>query len=105
MTVVTVSQVHSDQQPEWVRAYRSAVGEHLRAWRLYRGRTQIDMCHATGVDRTTYQRWEAGLSDPRLGELALLATELGTTVPALVDVDRAPGEGPAAGAAVASGGS
>lgn len=89
--MVTVDQVQSDHQPEWVRAYRRAVGERLREWRIYRNRTQLDLCHSTGVDRTTYQRWESGESDPHLGELALLAAELGTTVSALVDTDRAPG--------------
>lgn len=94
--MITVGRVQSDHQPDWVREYRRAVGDRLRDWRMYRNRTQIDLCHATGVDRTTLQRWEAGVSDPRLGDLALLAAELGTTVTALVDLERPLGDGPRA---------
>ena len=82
-----VCRVISDQQPEWVHAYRRAVGSRLRARREHQNVTQIGLCLAVGVDRTTYQRWESGLSDPHLGELALLAAELETTVAELVCVD------------------
>lgn len=75
----------SDQQPEWARAYRRAVGARIRARREHQNLTQIDLCHGVGVDRTTYQRFENGLSDPHLGELALIAAILETTVAALTD--------------------
>jgi transcriptional regulator with XRE-family HTH domain len=84
--VPTVSQVQRDQQPQWVHAYRRAVGERIRARRVAAGATQIDLCYVTGVDRTTYQRFESGVSDPHLGELTLIAEALGTTVEDLVGV-------------------
>jgi len=50
-------------------------------------RTQIDLCYAAGVDRTTYQQIEGGESDPRLGDLALIAHELDTSVADLTDCE------------------
>lgn len=78
--------MQSDQQPQWVHTYRRAVGERIRARRIAANATQIDLCYAVGVDRTTYQRFENGLSDPHLGELTLIAEALGTTVEDLVGV-------------------
>lgn len=73
---LSVCRVQSDLQPEWVLVYRRLVGERIRAQREARSRTQIDLSYVAGVDRTTYQKFESGLSDPHLGELALIAHEL-----------------------------
>jgi transcriptional regulator with XRE-family HTH domain len=82
--------VKKDHQPQWARDYRRAVGERIRARREETGKTQIELCYATGVDRTTYQRFESGLSDPHLGELALIAYTLNTTVEFLTAAPRPP---------------
>jgi transcriptional regulator with XRE-family HTH domain len=79
--------VDSDQQPEWVRAYRRSVGDRIRQRRERANRTQNRLAEVCGVDRTTYQRWEYGLSDPSLGELAIIADEVGVSVADLVGVE------------------
>lgn len=76
--------MEKDQQPDWVRAYRQAVGDRIRTRRRHQNLTQNELCHAVGVDRTTYQLIERGESDPRLGDLALIANQLQTTVAELV---------------------
>lgn len=73
-----------------MHTYRQAVGTRLRLARKERHLTQIELCYIAGVDRTTYQRFESGLSDPHLGELALMARALGVTVADLVAEDRPP---------------
>lgn len=69
--------MQNDHQPAWVRAYRRAVGDRIRAYRLAANFTQIDLSYACGIDRTTYQRIESGESDLRLGDLALIADAVG----------------------------
>lgn len=70
-----------------MRAYRRAVGDRIRRKRKALRRTQIDLCYAAGVDRTTYQQIEGGESDPRLGDLALIARELQTSVSDLTNCE------------------
>lgn len=80
--------MHSDQQPEWVRDRRRAIGDRIRERRNEVNLTQIQLCYIVGVDRTTFQRFESGLSDPHLGELLLIAEALDISLDALVHVAR-----------------
>lgn len=68
-----------------MRAYRQAVGDGIRSRRRHLNLTQIELCHAVGVDRTTYQLIERGESDPHLGDLALIAYQLQCSVSELTD--------------------
>lgn len=74
-----------DPLPDWVLAYRRTVGHRIAARRRELRRPQTWVCETTGVDRTTYQRIEAGLSDPRLGQLVLIAAALDVPLAQLVE--------------------
>ena len=49
-----------------------------------RGHTQEVVVEMTDIDRRTYQRIEAGDSDPRYGDLLLIAHALGVSLADLV---------------------
>lgn len=80
IAAISVCRMPRDPQPDWVHDYRRAVGARIRALRMEANRPQTWVCEATGVDRTTFQRIESGRSDPRLGDLALIADALDTSV-------------------------
>lgn len=51
---------------------------------MYANLTQEKVCERSGMDRTTYQRVEAGTSDPRFGDLLLVARAIGVRLVDLV---------------------
>lgn len=60
------------------QAYRTAVGDRLRAARIHANLTQEDLAHRAGVSRNVVQRIERGDPEaPRLSSLWRLARELG----------------------------
>lgn len=65
--------MRQNDQPEWVRARRAAIGRSLQDARLNANLTQEAAAEAVGVDRRTIQAREAGTADPPLGRLLLLA--------------------------------
>lgn len=65
-----------DPLPDWVLAYRLALGDRIRARRIYCNRTQDWVIERTGIDRSTYQRIERGTSSPRITDLVLIAYAL-----------------------------
>lgn len=71
-------------QPAWVLARRRILGDRIRAARINADMTQQDVYEPAGMDRTTYQRVEAGTSDPRFGDLLLVAHAIGVCVGDLV---------------------
>ena len=71
-------------QPDWVLAYRRRLGDRIRTARMYANLTQEKVCERSGMDRTTYQRVEAGTSDPRFGDLLLVARAIGVRLVDLV---------------------
>lgn len=82
----SVCRVQRGDQPQWVRDYRRALGARIRDLRMRANLTQLALCEATGVDRITLQRVEAGTSDARIGELALIARAVGVSIADLVTV-------------------
>ncbi len=59
------------------QAYRTAVGDRLRAARIQANLTQEDLAHRAGVSRNVVQRIERGDPEaPRLSSLWRLAREL-----------------------------
>jgi DNA-binding XRE family transcriptional regulator len=94
LLVLTYGQDHRsvsrmrDPLPDWVLAYRRTVGHRIAARRHELRRPQTWVCEATGVDRTTFQRIELGLADPRLGVLALIAAALDVPIERLVEGGR-----------------
>lgn len=81
---LSVRRVPRDPLPAWVLDYRQALGDRIRTVRTDRSRTQRWVTEQTGIDRTTYQRFERGLSDPRIGDLVLIAHFLDVDIGDLV---------------------
>ncbi|MFF4090437.1 helix-turn-helix domain-containing protein [Streptomyces nigra] len=61
--------------PEWVPAARRAVGDRIRVRRIHQNMTQEMLAHASGLDRSTIQRMEAG-HEMKLSHLLLVAHAL-----------------------------
>ncbi|MFE1903795.1 helix-turn-helix domain-containing protein [Streptomyces gardneri] len=72
------------EQPPWVHDRRRALGRRIRDLRILRGHTQEDLVEMANIDRRTYQRIESGESDPRYGDLLLIADAIGVPVVELV---------------------
>ncbi|MFF7190858.1 helix-turn-helix domain-containing protein [Streptomyces sp. NPDC008222] len=62
-------------QPEWVIAARRATGDRIRVRRLHMTMTQESLAYASGLDRSTVQRMEAG-AEMKLSHLLLVAHAL-----------------------------
>ncbi|MCA1712767.1 MAG: helix-turn-helix domain-containing protein [Actinobacteria bacterium] len=74
--------LHDD--PDWT-AYRTAVGDRLRAARLRANLTQEELAEKASVSRNVVQRLERGdPQSPRLGALYLLARAVGVPLGELV---------------------
>ncbi|MFE0699102.1 helix-turn-helix domain-containing protein [Streptomyces sp. NPDC058872] len=71
-------------QPPWVLAHRHELGRRIRDLRMHRGHTQEHLVEMTNIDRRTFQRIEAGSSDPRYGDLLLIAAALDVPLAELV---------------------
>jgi transcriptional regulator with XRE-family HTH domain len=84
--------VPRDPLPDWVLAYRRALGDRIRAARMRANRTQQWTVERTGIDRSTYQRFEAGTSDPHISDLMLIARALDVDPAVLVFGEARPPE-------------
>jgi transcriptional regulator with XRE-family HTH domain len=62
-------------QPQWVLDARRATGDRIRVRRLWLNMTQESLSYASGLDRSTIQRMEAG-SEMKLSHLLLVAEAL-----------------------------
>lgn len=63
----------TDQPPAWDLVQRQAIGERIRAARLYANLTQEQLGERAGADNKTIHRIEYALSDPSLGLLLRIA--------------------------------
>ncbi|MBP2583413.1 transcriptional regulator with XRE-family HTH domain [Streptomyces sp. PvR006] len=70
--------------PTWVKQRRRELGARIRGRRLHANLTQEKLSDRSGVDRRTLQRIESGESDPRYGDLLLIAEALGLPLAELV---------------------
>jgi transcriptional regulator with XRE-family HTH domain len=70
--------------PEWIPDARRTLGTRIRSRRLHRNLTQERLAERSGIDRSTIQRIEGGLNDPRYSHLLRIAEALDTTVADLV---------------------
>ncbi|CAM5671518.1 helix-turn-helix domain-containing protein [Streptomyces coeruleorubidus] len=66
-------------QPQWILDARRATGDRIRNRRLHQNMTQESLAHASGLDRSTIQRMEAG-HEMKLSHLLLVAHALRTHV-------------------------
>lgn len=66
----------ADRNPDWVLPLRQQIGTALRAARVDRGLTQIQLGEMAGLDHKTVHRIEYGTSDPSLSMLLRLAAAL-----------------------------
>lgn len=57
------------------------VGDHLLRWRLINRLTKVGAAKRIGVERTTYERWEAGQMRPRGRRRIRVAALLGYDPP------------------------
>ncbi|MEV1063509.1 helix-turn-helix transcriptional regulator [Streptomyces sp. NPDC050263] len=72
--------------PNWITERRRDLGERIGDLRAAAHHTQETLCAATGISRSHLQRIEAGQTDPRYGELLLIAAALDQTISVLVDL-------------------
>lgn len=89
----------ADPRPDWVLAQRAEIGLRIARLRAARGLTVDGLASASGLDRKTVLRAEAGSRWVRLDVVLLLAAGLGVRPGTLLDMDE-----PAAGTGAADGG-
>ncbi|MER6492759.1 helix-turn-helix transcriptional regulator [Streptomyces griseorubiginosus] len=65
-----------NERPDWVRAGQITLGHRIAELRISAGLTQEDLADRMGVERRTVQRYEAAVTDPRYGDLLLIARAL-----------------------------
>lgn len=70
--------------PAWVLARRRAIGDQIRAARLYASLTQETVAERAGMDRATYNRIEQGHSAALIDTLILIADAIGVPLADLV---------------------
>jgi transcriptional regulator with XRE-family HTH domain len=70
--------------PERVIARRRAIGEHIRAARLYANLTQEAVGLRAGIGLASYNRIEQGHASPRLDSLIRIADAIGVPLSDLV---------------------
>lgn len=70
--------------PHWTLTRRHELGDRIRELRLHANLTQEVFAEMTGIDRRTFQRIEAGTSDPPYSSLLLIADALGIPLTDLV---------------------
>lgn len=70
--------------PDWVLTHRRAVGERIRAVRLHANLTQEKVALASGIDRPSIVRIEAGQQSPTLDTLIRIAAAIGVPLSELV---------------------
>ncbi|MGW1961852.1 helix-turn-helix transcriptional regulator [Streptomyces sp. NPDC001935] len=70
---------------QWIIDRRRDLGDRLRRLRMNANHTQESFAEATGIDRRTLQRIEAGTSDPRYSDLLRIAAALDTRISVIVD--------------------
>lgn len=71
-------------QPQWIQDRRQLLGDRVRSARLHANRTQENLAHAAGIDRSTLQRIETGTNDARVSHLWLIAAALEVPVAELI---------------------
>jgi transcriptional regulator with XRE-family HTH domain len=76
--------VPTDLPPDWVIARRRAVGDRIRAIRLWHNLTQEGLGERAGMDRQAINRIEQGPASPRLDTLIRLAAALDVPLAELV---------------------
>jgi transcriptional regulator with XRE-family HTH domain len=64
-------------RPDWVRQEQVALGARIAERRRALGLSQDQLADRMGVERRTVQRYEGAVTDPRYGDLLLLARALG----------------------------
>ena len=67
-----------------VVVFMRSLGSNLRLWRRAKGYTQDEMATIFGVHRTTYTKYETGVTDPPLDTLCRMADFFGCTVDSLL---------------------
>lgn len=75
---------HQPLPPERVHARRRAVGERIRAARLWANLTQEQTALRAGIGLDTYNRIEQGHASPRLDTLIRVADAIGVDLSDLV---------------------
>lgn len=71
-----------------MQTIQDILARNLRLARQRVGVSQEELADRAGVDRTYVSGIERGVRNPTIGIVARLAAELGTTVSALLDVEK-----------------
>lgn len=61
------------------RLSKTEIGERLRSLRRARGLTQLQVARGLGLTEGAYRSYEAGRTEPRMGDVPLLARILGVS--------------------------
>ena len=73
-----------DPLPDWVRLRRRAIGDHIRAARMYANLTQAQLAERIGREHKTISKFEHAVSVPTLTDLLLIAHALDVPLADLV---------------------
>lgn len=63
-------------RPDWVRSRQIALGRRIADLRRAAELSQDQLAERMGVERRTVQRYENAVTDPRYGDLLLIARAL-----------------------------
>ena len=75
---------HEPLPPDRVRARRQAIGENIRAARIYANLTQEGVSLRAGITLASYNRIELGHASPLLDNLIRIADAIGVDLADLV---------------------
>lgn len=64
------------EQPQWIRDALIGLGDRVRVARLYENLTQERLAELAEIDRSTIQRIERGIGDPKFSHLLRIAQVL-----------------------------
>lgn len=65
-----------NDRPDWVRSKQIALGKRIADLRRAAELSQEQLADLMGVERRTVQRYENAVTDPRYGDLLLIAHAL-----------------------------
>jgi len=72
------------EQPQWIRDALIGLGDRLRVARLQENLTQERLAELAEIDRSTVQRIEHGIGDPKFSHLLRIAKVLRVPVKSLL---------------------
>lgn len=83
--------MRSRDLPQWLQQTRWDVGNRIRHHRMKLGYSQVELAELTGLDHKTLSRYEGGLRNMGVDEVAVIAHALGIPLANLFADEEPPG--------------